>query len=152
MSEHEVEDLYRTLLHCWNEQNASGYAALFVERGTIIGFDGSCMESQASIRDHLESIFADHHPASYVALVKSVQPVGDGVSLLRAEAGMVPPGSDTIKSDVNAHQTMLAVHTDVGWKILLFQNTPAKFDGRPTAVAEMTRTLQAAYDEIGGSR
>ena len=147
--EHPVEGLYRTLLRCWNEQDAAAYASLFVDRGTIIGFDGSCVESPASIGEHLESIFADHDPASYVAIVRDVHQVGDGVMLLRGAAGMVPPGSDTVEPEVNAQQTMLVVDTDDGWKIVLFQNTPARFDGRPAAVADMTRELQAAHDEIG---
>jgi uncharacterized protein (TIGR02246 family) len=149
MDEDAIEDLYQTLLGGWNEKDASAYAALFAEDGVIIGFDGSCVESRASIQEHLESIFADHDPASYVAIVRDVQPVGEGVAVLRGVAGMVPPGSDTIRPEVNAQQTMLAVDAAEGWKIVLFQNTPAKLDGRPAAVADMTRELQAAHDEMG---
>jgi uncharacterized protein (TIGR02246 family) len=151
MSEPAIADLYRRLLRCWNEKNAAAYGALFTDDGVIIGFDGTCVESQAAISHHLQSIFADHDPASYVAIIEDVRPVGAGVAVLRGVAGMVPPGSDTIKPEVNAQQTVLAVDTDDGWKIVLFQNTPARFDGRPADVASMTRALQAAHDTARGS-
>jgi uncharacterized protein (TIGR02246 family) len=141
-----IEDLYCTLLRCWNDKNATAYAALFAERGILIGFDGTCIETSTSIREHLESIFSDHDPASYVAIVEDVRHLGSGMALLRGVAGMVPPGSDTIKPEVNAQQTLLAKESDDGWRILLFQNTPAKLDGRPDAVASMTEQLQAAHD------
>jgi hypothetical protein len=32
------------------------------------------------------------------------------------------------------------------WRIVLFQNTPAQFHGRPSLVEEMTRELQAVAD------
>ena len=71
------------------------------------------------------------------------------MALLRGVAGMVPPGSNTIKSEVNAQQTLVAIEADDGWHVALFQNTPARFDGRPEAVATMTRELQAAHDASG---
>ena len=61
MSETAIEDLYRTLLRCWNEKNAAAYGALFTDDGMI-----------TAISDHLESIFADHDPASYAAIVEDV--------------------------------------------------------------------------------
>jgi uncharacterized protein (TIGR02246 family) len=142
----EIEGLYETLLRCWNTKDAAAYAALFAEEGVVVGFDGTSIESPSSIRGHLESIFADHDPATYVAIVEDVRLLGAGVALLRGAAGMVPPGSNTIKSEVNTQQTLVAIEADDGWHVALFQNTPARFDGRPEAVATMTRELQAAYD------
>ena len=98
----EIADLYDSLLRCWNEKDAAAYAALFAEEGVVVGFDGTSIESPSSIRDHLESIFADHDPATYVAMVEDVRLLGAGVALLRGVAGMVPPGANTIKSEVNA--------------------------------------------------
>ena len=146
MTSRAIEDLYRTLLRCWNDKDAAGYAARFADQGMVIGFDGTVVESPASIREHLESIFADHDPASYVAIVDDVREVGPGIALLHGRAGMVPPGSNTIKSDVNAQQTLLAIEASEGWQIVLFQNTPARFDGRPAEVSSMTAELQAVHD------
>ncbi len=145
----EIGDLYDSLLRCWNEKDAAAYAALFAEEGVVVGFDGTSIESPLSIRDHLESIFADHDPAIYVAIVEDVRLLGAGVALLRGVAGMVPPGSNTIKSEVNAQQTLVAIEADDGWHVALFQNTPARFDGRPEAVDTLTCELQAAHDSSG---
>ena len=46
-------------------------------------------------------------------------------------AGMVPPGGDDLNPAVNTLQTLLAARSRDGWRIVLFQNTPAQFHGRP---------------------
>jgi uncharacterized protein (TIGR02246 family) len=130
-SETDVERLYRDLLSRWNERDAAGFGALFTDAGSIVGFDGSCVESPISITEHLASIFADHQPATYVAKVREVRPLGPGTALLRSVVGMVPPGSSEIKPEVNAVQVLVAVEVDDGWKVAHFQNTPATFDGDP---------------------
>jgi hypothetical protein len=64
--------------------------------------------------------------------------------MLRAVAGMVPPGASEIKPEVNTIQVLVAVEDDDGaWKIAHFQSTPASFDGRPEAVAALTAELEA---------
>jgi uncharacterized protein (TIGR02246 family) len=63
--------------------------------------------------------------------VREVRSLAPGVALLRAAAGMVPPGGDDLNPDVNTVQTLLAARAGDGWRIVLFQNTPAQFHGRP---------------------
>lgn len=92
----EVESLFRNLLTCWNERDAARYGSLFTEAGSIVGFDGSCVESAAAITEHLQSIFTEHQPATYVWRVREVRveptEVGDlrllqdGSNLPRARA------------------------------------------------------------------
>jgi uncharacterized protein (TIGR02246 family) len=140
---HDVDALYRKLLLTWNEKDATGYGELFTDSGTIVGYDGSCVETPASITQHLASIFADHETATYVAKVLEIRPVGDGAMLLRGVVGMVPPGSSDIAPDRNAVQALVAVQTARGWRIAHFQNTPAAFHGRPEAVESLTADLRA---------
>ena len=46
--------------------------------------------------------------------------------------------------DRNAIQTVVAsIEPDGGWSIEMFQNTPARFDGRPDEADRLTRELQA---------
>ena len=139
----EVEALYRNLLTRWNERDAVGYGALFDSYGSVVGFDGSGVESPAAITEHLRSIFSDHQPATYVAKVREVRELGAGVALLRGVAGLVPPGTSDIRPDVNAVQVLVAVHRDGGWRIAHFQNTPAAFHGRPEAAEALTAELRA---------
>jgi uncharacterized protein (TIGR02246 family) len=139
----EVESLYRSLLGRWNERDAAGYGALFDDLGGIVGFDGSCVESPAAITEHLASIFSDHQPATYVAKVREVRELDDGVALLRSVAGMVPPGASDIKPEVSAVQALVAVRGDTGWRIAHFQSTPAAFHGRPDEADALTAELRA---------
>ena len=142
-TEVEVEALFANLLGRWNDRDASGYAALFADDGSLVGFDGSPVESAAAIGEHLRSIFADHQPATYVAKVREVRPLGPDTTLLRAIAGMVPPGANDIKPEVNAIQVLVAVRRDGAWRVAHFQNTPAAFHGRPEATQALTEELRA---------
>ncbi len=60
-------------------------------------------------------------------------------ALLCAVVGMVPPGKTDLNPAVNSIQTMTAVFQENRWQIVLFQNTPAQYHGRP----EMAETLTA---------
>jgi uncharacterized protein (TIGR02246 family) len=53
------------------------------------------------------------------------------VSVLRAVAGMVPPGQADLNPAVNALQTLVATKGAGPWRIALFQNTPAQLHRRP---------------------
>ena len=142
MSQHEVEDLYRRLIDAWNRRDADGMARLMADEGLIIGFDGTEMRGPKEAGAALARIFADHPTASYVTLVRSVRELTSAAALLHAHVGMVPPGQDDLKPEVNAAQTLVAVRGGEGWRIHLFQNTPAAYHGRPDAVEQLTSELR----------
>ena len=107
-------------------------AALFADDGSVVGFDGSMMETHAEIAAVLGPIFAHHPTAAYVSIVRFVRFLAPDVALLRAVVGMVPPGASDINPAVNAVQTLVAARdSSARWRISLFQNTPAAFHGRP---------------------
>jgi len=138
----EVRELYRRMLEGWNERNADAFAVPFAEDGESIGFDGSQLVGKTEIVSTLQQIFANHPTAPYVSKVKSVTLLSPEVAVLRAIAGMVPPGQTDINPAVNTLQTLIAVKRDGRWRILLFQNTPAQFHGRPELVQQMTEELR----------
>jgi uncharacterized protein (TIGR02246 family) len=140
----EVRTLYQRLLDAWNRQDASAYAELFAPTGSIVGFDGSPVNGRAAIEAHLRGVFAHHRTASYVSVVREVRPLGADAALLRAAAGMVPPGKDDINPAVNAVQSLVAVRDAARWSIALFHNTPAAFHGRPEAAEALTAELRGA--------
>lgn len=139
----ELASLYLALLTNWNERDAFGFGALFADDGSMVGFDGSSVEGREAIVEHLDVIFTDHDPARYVAKIREIRELAPTVAMLRAVAGMVPPGGTEIKPEVNAIQELVAVTDEGAWKIAHFQNTPASFDGRPEAVAALTAELEA---------
>jgi uncharacterized protein (TIGR02246 family) len=139
----EVTALYESLLACWNSRDAAGYGALFADDASLVGFDGSCVETAPAITEHLQGIFTDHEPATYVWKVREVSELAPSVLLLRAVVGMVPPGESDIKPDVNAVQAMVAVHRADRWRVAHLQSTPAAFHGRPEEAEALTAELRA---------
>jgi uncharacterized protein (TIGR02246 family) len=140
--ETEVRAIYQQLLEGWNRRSADAMAEPFAEDGELIGFDGSQLAGRAEITSHLRQIFADHSPPAFVAKVRGVRLLGPEVALLRAVAGMVPPGQSDLDPNLNTHHTLVAVKREGKWRIALFQNTPAQFHGRPELVQKMTEELR----------
>jgi uncharacterized protein (TIGR02246 family) len=136
-----VRRLYEDLIAGWNAGDAERMAAPFTAGGAVIGYDGSEQTGRDAIEAEMRRIFADHGTAAYVTKVKSVSFPSADVGLLRAIVGMIPPGRSEIEPARNAHQTVVAVKQDDRWQIVLFQNTPAQFHGRPELLEQMTQEL-----------
>jgi uncharacterized protein (TIGR02246 family) len=141
-SEMEVRALYRRVLGAWNAASAEDFAAAFAEDGEIVGFDGSQIAGRAAIAAELGRIFADHATGAYVGKVRSVRPLGSGVALLRAVAGMAPAGRSDLEPTLNTVQSLVAERRDGSWRAVLFHNTPSALHGRPELVAELTDELR----------
>ncbi|HEY3058742.1 MAG TPA: SgcJ/EcaC family oxidoreductase [Chloroflexota bacterium] len=139
----DVRRLYERLLDRWNARDASGFAALFVDDGHIVGFDGSQADSAAEIAAHLGGVFESHATAAYVAKVREVRRLPADAGLLRAVVGMVPPGGSDINPAVNSIQSLVAVRDAERWRVVLLQTTPAAFHGRPDLAEALTAELRA---------
>ncbi len=136
-----ARDLYARLIEAWNGHDARAFGALFAADGVSIGFDGSQAVGDG-IREHLEAVFGDHLTAPYFARVREVRALGEDVVLLRAIAGMVPPGGDSVNPEANALHSLLAEGRGGKWRIALFQNTPAQYHGRPELVESHTAEIE----------
>lgn len=136
-----MRTLYHEWLARWNQRDAVAYAALFMPNASAIGFDGSQMNGRDQIQAELRQIFANHQTAAYVGIVRESRLLSPTVALLRAVAGMVPPGKKEINPAVNAIQTLVGVKEDGAWRIALAQVTPAQFHGRPELAAALTEEL-----------
>ncbi len=151
-TEESVQGLYRELLDAWNGRDAQRMAGLYAKAGSQVGFDGSTANGPAEIEALLAPIFKDHPTARFVAKVREVRMLGEDAALLRAVAGMIPPGKDDIMPERNAIQTMVASHARDGrWRVEMFHNTPARFDGRPELAQELTAELRAVAAEPAGA-
>jgi uncharacterized protein (TIGR02246 family) len=140
--ETEVKTLYRQLVECWNQRDAAAFAALYEKDGSCIGFDGSQMNGRSEIESVLSKIFAEHQTAPYVSKIREVRFVTSEVAILRAVAGMVPPGKSDLDPALNAIQSLVASRREGSWRIALFQNTPAQFHGRPELTQQLTDELR----------
>ena len=138
----KVRELYRQMMDGWNKRSAAAFAAPIAEDGDLIGFDGSQLIGRSEIVSMLQRIFADHPTVPYVSKVKSVRFLSPEVAVLRAIVGMIPPAQPDLDPNLNALQTLIASKRDGQWRIVLFQNTPAQFHGRPDLVQQMTEELR----------
>ncbi len=141
-AEDEIRALYHAMIDGWNRKSAEGFAAPFAEDGESIGFDGSQTVGQANIVSDLQRIFADHPTGTYVGKVKGVRPVAPHTAVLRAVAGVVPAGQSDLRPELNSIQTVVFAERDGQWRIVLLQNTPAQFHGRPELVDALTEELR----------
>ena len=146
-AEGSARDLYQRLIEAWNKRNARDYALLFASNGSVVGFDGSQVNGQLEIGAHLSEIVSHHQTAAYVTIVREVRSLSGDVTLLRANAGMIPPGKDDLEADLNAVQSMVAVRKNNKWEIALFQNTPAAFHERPDLRKKLCEELRAVLQE-----
>ena len=94
--EFSKDSLYQELLKRWNKRRASEMTDLFTEDGNLVGFDGSQINGRSEARSVLSQIFANHQTAAYLGIVKEVRLLSPDVAILRAVAGMVPPGQSEI--------------------------------------------------------
>ena len=142
-----TRELYSQLLEAWDKRNARNYALRFASDATLIGFDGSEVNGQLQIGAHVSEVFTHHQTPRYVGLVREVRSIATDVALLRANAGLIPPGKDDIDPALNAVQSLLSVKKGGSWKIALFQNTPAQFHMQPEQSKALTEELRAKARE-----
>jgi uncharacterized protein (TIGR02246 family) len=137
-----ARELYGRLIDAWNRRDAAGYATVFSPDAVLIGFDGSLIPGDG-VEAHLTPIFADHPTARYVTEVSEVRAIGADGLILLARVGMVPPGADDVNPAVNAHQSLVARRDGDEWRVVLFQNTPAQYHGRPDLAEAHTEAMRA---------
>jgi uncharacterized protein (TIGR02246 family) len=141
-AESATRELYERLIEAWNKRNARNYALAFASNGSIVGFDGSQVTGQMEIGAHVSEVFSHHQTATYVTIVREVRPITNDVTVLRANAGMVPPGKDDLNPELNAVQSMVAARKGGKWDVALFQNTPAVFHENPELSKKLTEELR----------
>jgi uncharacterized protein (TIGR02246 family) len=100
------------------------------------------VDGQAEIEGHLDQVFGHHQTAAYVGKVREVRLLAPEVVLLRAVAGMVPPSQSDLNPALNTVHSLVASKQRDGWKVELFQSTPAAFHGRPEASEALTAELR----------
>jgi uncharacterized protein (TIGR02246 family) len=138
----QIRALYAAFLDGWNRRSGAAVASGFADAGDMVGYDGTTVSGRLSIASDLRRVFGSHPTATYVGLVRTVRSIGDGVAVLHAHSGMIPPGEDDIDPGLHAIHTVVAVLEDGRWKISLFQATPAAWLGRRDARDALTAELR----------
>jgi uncharacterized protein (TIGR02246 family) len=141
-AERDTRALYSRLIEAWDKRNARDYALQFATDGVLIGFDGSQVNGQLEVGGHVTEVFTHHQTPRYVTIVRDVRSLATDVTLLRANAGLIPAGREDIDPALNAVQSMVAVRKSGTWQIALFQNTPAAFHMRPELAKQLCEELR----------
>jgi uncharacterized protein (TIGR02246 family) len=138
----DLSVLYQAILDAWNSRAAAAMAAQFAADGSMIGFDGSQVDTRRAIEANLGPIFASHATPTYVAKVREVRGLSPTVAVLRAVAGMVPRGGADLNPALNTVHTLVGVLGTEGWRAAVLQSTPAAWHGRPEDVAALGEELR----------
>jgi uncharacterized protein (TIGR02246 family) len=139
----QIRSLYGAYLDGWNRRSGAAVAACFADDGDIVGYDGTHHHGRLAIAADFRQIFAGHQTASYVAVIRSVRSIADGVAVLLAHAGMIPPGAGDVEERFHTVHTVVAVDEGAGrWRIQLLQATPAAWHQHPDAREALTDELR----------
>lgn len=142
-----IQALYDELISGWNQKNADKMASVLDADAVFYGYDGSFMKGPMDVREQIGQIFKDYPTGEYVTITKEIAFISEDAAMLRAIAGMLPRGHEDINPNVNAWQTMVARKSGEKWRVILFQNTPAAFHGRPELVMQMANELRVRLKE-----
>jgi uncharacterized protein (TIGR02246 family) len=138
----EIRALYQEILDGWNRHNGAAMAGSLADDAEVVGFDGSQILGRQAVISEMDRIFASHETAAYVGKVRRVVRLGQDAALLRAVAGMVPPGHNDINPAVNTIHSLVAARRGGRWRVIMFQSTPAQFHGRPDLAEALTDELR----------
>jgi uncharacterized protein (TIGR02246 family) len=142
----KAQFLYNQLIDAWNKRDASKFASSFTDDSICIGYDGSEMFGKQEILSSLSGIFKEHPTAKYVTIIRETKNFRDNLFLVRSHVGMLPPGKTIIDQTKNAIQVMIARIENNAAQIILFQNTPAQYHGRPELLEKLTQELQTVLE------
>jgi uncharacterized protein (TIGR02246 family) len=140
----QIRALYARFLAGWNQRSGVTVSSVFADDGDFIDLDGTMRSGRLTIAAEMRRIFAEHATPSFVGIVRSVRSLAEGVAVLHAVAGMVPPGAETVDPSLHTAHTLVAVDDRGRWKIAVLQATPARYGGRADAVAALTAELESA--------
>ncbi len=129
----QIRALYAAFIDGWNQRSGAAVSSGFADDGEVIGFDGSQTAGRLSIAAEFRKVFGSHQTPLYLALIRSVRPMADGVAVLHAHAGMIPAGANDLDPDLLTVHTLIAVDDGGRWRIGLLQATPAAWHGREDA-------------------
>jgi uncharacterized protein (TIGR02246 family) len=139
----QIRALYARYLAGWNQRSGVTVSSVFADDGEIIDLDGTLRSGRLTIAADMRRMFTDHATPTFVGIVRSVRRLSEGVAVLHAVAGMVPPSGGTLDPALHTVHSLVAVEEGGRWKIAVLQSTPARYGGRVEALAALTAELEA---------
>ncbi|WP_448616604.1 SgcJ/EcaC family oxidoreductase [Modestobacter sp. URMC 112] len=142
--ETQIRALYARYLAGWNQRSGVTVSSVFADDGEIIDLDGTLRSGRLTIAADMRRMFTEYATPTFVGVVRSVRRLTEGVAVLHAVAGMVPPGAEALDPSLHTVHSLVAVEEDGRWKIAVLQSTPARYGGRAETLSALTAELEAA--------
>lgn len=142
--ETQIRALYARYLAGWNQRSGVTVSSVFADDGEIIDLDGTLRSGRLTIAADMRRMFTEYATPTFVGVVRSVRRLTEGVAVLHAVAGMVPPGAEALDPSLHTVHSLVAVEEDGRWKIAVLQSTPARYGGRAETLTALTAELEAA--------
>ena len=119
-----VRALYQQLMDGWNQGSGDAFAAVFMEDGDLVGFDGTHFKGRQEIAPFHQQLFDKWLKGSrLVGEVKDVRLLHPDVALMHAVGGTVMRGKSEPSPERDSIQTLVATRQDGEWRLAAFQNT-----------------------------
>jgi uncharacterized protein (TIGR02246 family) len=119
-----VRDLYQQLMDGWNRGSGEAFAAVFVEDGDLVAFDGTHFKGRKEIASFHQQLFDKWMKGTrLVGQVKDARFLSPDVALLHAVGGTVMRGKTEPSPERDSIQTLVAARQGSKWRLAAFQNT-----------------------------
>jgi uncharacterized protein (TIGR02246 family) len=126
--------LYARTMDGWNQGSGPAFAASWAADGHLIGFDGTHFTSREEIARFHEDLLRTHLQGTrLVGRVTGVTFPAPDVAVLHARGGTIMAGGSEPAPERDPIQTLVAVRSDDGWRLVAFQNTRVRPMGRDLA-------------------
>jgi uncharacterized protein (TIGR02246 family) len=130
-----VRGLYQELMDGWNRGSGGAFAAVFMEDGDLVAFDGTHFKGHKEIAPFHQDLFDKWMKGTrLVGEVKDVRFLSPDVALMHAVGSTVMRGKSEPSPERDSIQTLVATREDGEWRIAAFQNTRVRpMDPNPIA-------------------
>lgn len=116
--------LYQQLMDAWNQGSGEAFAAVFIEDGDLVAFDGTHFHGRAEIAPFHQELFDKWLKGSrLVGQVKDVRFLSPEIALMHAVGSTVLRGKSKPTPERDSIQTLVAVREAGEWRLAAFQNT-----------------------------
>jgi uncharacterized protein (TIGR02246 family) len=119
-----VRGLYDELIEGWNQGSGAHFAAVFVEDGILIGFDGTYMRGRSVIERFHQALFDKWLKGTRLTgTVSEVRFLGPDIAIMHAVGGTIGRRKTKPAPARDSIQTLVAVRTGENWRLVAFHNT-----------------------------
>lgn len=140
-----LRKLYQQMIDGSNASSGDAFAAPYpyTDDSDFIGFDGTYMKGRQEIASFHQMLLTNFLDA-VILLEKSevIRFVAIDIAIMIAVDGTIMAGKSDIEPERNSIHTIVAVKRNVRWYFTAFQDSRARYSGRPEESQALTEELR----------